>query len=370
MTRKSLRELLRARKTMSDNKTLPGDGKNSQTSEFHVVFGAGGSKAILGATGAIVAFEMCGFNKFATIGGVSGGSIPAAFYANGTPAQELLQLAIGADFTKFLIPKSGWLSRIWALLSKYRYERTLPLKGVYSGKPIQELIDETVTSWPSGFWTMATSLSGHSVLFTRRGAYWNWETAAESKPEGFEGPVSVGTAVNASCAIPGIIDAVEYSGWHLFDGAIGDAGNCPVRPVQLRLGAKPEQVIAVDLPDDSVKNNRWLRMLWHLRCGGSCGNLDATHPSEEDGTIVISPVINGFHGLTFNLGRAAKWNAITASYVATVRRLEKAGLIREDLKAKALELCARLEQVNFTLAFGQFAVVEVENLFRAHGFPV
>jgi len=351
---------------MKDPNKKRGAVRTDPTSEYHVVFGAGGSKAILGAAGAILGFEMCGFNKFATIGGVSGGSIPGALYANGVSAQELLQLAIGADMTKFLIPKTGWLSRIWALISKYRYERTLPIKGVYSGTPIQELIDEEIESWPGGFWTMATSLSGHSVLFTKHGAYWNWKVAEH--PEGFEGPVSVGTAVNASCAIPGIIDAVEYSGWHLFDGAVGDAGNCPVLPVQLRLGAKPDKIIAFDLPDDSVKNNWWLRMLWHLRCGGSCGNIDATHPSEEDGTIVISPVIDGFHGLTFNLSRYTKWNAITASYIATVRRLEKAGLIAVERKEKALELCERLEKVTFTLALSPLVVAEVEKLFAEYGF--
>jgi predicted acylesterase/phospholipase RssA len=353
---------------MRNSKAPIREDRSGPNPEFHVVFGAGGSKAILGAAGAIVGFDMCGFTKFATIGGVSGGSIPAALYAHGHPAAEILQLAIGADFTKFLIPKSGWLARIWALLSKYRYERTLPLKGVYSGQPLRELINEEVPTWPPGFWTMATSLTGHSVLFTRRGAYWNWKTTDENKPEGFEGPVTVGTAVNASCAIPGIIDAVEYSGWHLFDGAVGDAGNCPVLPVQLRMGAKPEKVIAFDLPDDLVKQSWWLRFLWHLRCGGSCGNIDATHPSEDDGTIVISPTIAGFHGLTFSLSRAAKWNAITASYVATVRRLQKAGLIAEDRKAKALALCEKLENVNFNVALGQFAVGEVEALFAEHGF--
>jgi predicted acylesterase/phospholipase RssA len=351
---------------MHDTKTPKEVVQRDPTSEFHVVFGAGGSKAILGAAGAIVAFDKCGFTKFATIGGVSGGSIPAALFAGGVSAQELLKLAVGADMTKFLIPKSGWFSRIWALLSKYRYERTLPLKGVYSGKPIQELIDEEVTSWPDGFWTMAASQTGHSVLFTKHGAYWNWKVA--TKPEGFEGPASVGTAVNASCAIPGIIDAVEYSGWQLFDGAIGDAGSCPTLPVEMRLGARPEQIIAFDLPDDLVKKSWWLRALWHLRCGGSCGNIDGMHPTEENGNIVISPTINGFHGLTFDLTRVAKWNAITASYIATVRRLEKAGLIAPDRKASAIALCEALEKVSFDLPLGQYAVVQVEKIFAEYGF--
>lgn len=342
--------------------------RSDSPSEFHVVFGAGGSKAILGAAGAIVAFDKCGFTKFATIGGVSGGSIPAALFAHGISAKELLKLSIGADMTKFLIPKSGWLSRIWALLSKYRYERTLPLKGVYSGKPIQELIDEEVPTWPDGFWTMAASMTGHSVLFTKHGAYWNWKKA--EKPEGFEGPVSVGTAVNASCAIPGIIDAVEYSGWHLFDGAIGDAGSCPTLPVEMRLGARPDQIIAFDLPDDLEKKSWWLRALWHLRCGGSCGNIDGLHPTEDEGNIVISPTITGFHGLTFNLTAVAKWHAITASYIATVRRLDRAGLIAADRRASAIELCEELEKVSFDLPLSLTAVSQVEKLFADHGYAV
>ncbi|MBX9671143.1 MAG: patatin-like phospholipase family protein [Candidatus Obscuribacterales bacterium] len=354
---------------MSDPKTVVSEGAQRDAStEFHAVFGAGGSKAILGAVGAIAGFDVCGFTKFATIGGVSGGSIPAALFANGMSAQELLMLAVRADFSKFLIAKSGWLSRAWAMLSKYRYERTMPKEGVYSAKPLRDLVDLEVPSWPKGYWTMATSMSGHSVLFTHEGTFWNWDKDGCCKPDGFEGPVSVGTAVNASCAIPGIIDAVETSGWYLFDGAIGDAGNCPTAPLHKQLGVKPSQIIAFDIPDDMIKKARWLRFLWHLRCGGTCGNIDATHPTEDDGTIVISPSIDSFHGLTFDLSYTEKWHAITASYIATVRRLDKAGLIRPDCKDRALALCRELEKVSFTKGIGNYPSGVARQLFASHGF--
>ncbi|HMP52714.1 MAG TPA: hypothetical protein PKD05_14265, partial [Candidatus Melainabacteria bacterium] len=61
---------------------------SDSASNFHLVLGAGGSKAILASTGAIAAFELCGWNDWETIGGVSGGSVPAALYAHGTRAKE------------------------------------------------------------------------------------------------------------------------------------------------------------------------------------------------------------------------------------------------------------------------------------------
>lgn len=337
------------------------------TPEFHVVFGAGGSKAILGGAGAIVAFEMCGFNKFATIGGVSGGSIPAVLYANGVSAADLLKLAVAADFTKFLIPRTGILRRLWALLSKYRYEKTRPVDGIYDGDPLRKYIDEQVPQFPENFWTLATSRCGHSIMLTKDGSHWNWNK--HKVADGFDGPLSPGTAVLASCAIPGIISAVHHSGWHLFDGAVGDSGNCPTEPVEKLYGVKPDRIIAFDMGEDSIKDSWLLRALWHLNCGGSCGPLEAKHPTEEFGNIVIMPKeVDTFHGLTFNLTKSAKWQAISAAFIATVRRLEKAGLIAEDKKSTVLALTMKLEEINSKKIIKHLFVQDIEAMFNAHGY--
>ncbi len=341
---------------------LPGN-----SSEFHVVFGAGGSKAILGAAGAIAAFELCGFNRFATIGGISGGAIPAALYAHGVDAHELLRLSLAADFSKFLINKAGLLRRIWALLSKYRYEMTKPRQGIYSGEPLKNFIDENVSTWSKRFWTLATSSSGHSIVLMHDGSHWNW--TKHRRPEGFEGPMSVGTAVLATCAIPGIIDPVLYSGWHLFDGAIGDAGSCPTEPVEKMFGASPDRIIAFDMGEDTIKSSRILRFLWHLNCGGSCGSIEGPHPDESRGNIVIAPPpVKAFHGLSFNLSKLEKWMAITVSFSAAVRRLDKAKLIAPERRAAAIELCEKLEAAVADESIWHSFVSNVEALFAAHGF--
>ncbi len=149
---------------------------------------------------------------------------------------------------------------------------------------------------------------------------------------------SVGMAVCASCAIPGILDAVEYRGEFLYDGALSGDGQCPVEPAQRHFGARPDQIVAIDVGEDEIKKSRLLRLLWALSCGGRCDNIDGDHPDESKGTIVVKPIVTGFHALAFTLARHHKWRAILSGYRAFVARLEEAGLLDEKEHQATFEL--------------------------------
>ncbi|HEY9784439.1 MAG TPA: patatin-like phospholipase family protein [Candidatus Obscuribacterales bacterium] len=329
--------------------------------ELSVVFGSGGSKAVLAGAGAVLAFHIGELKTFRTIGGVSGGSIPAALFAGGTDAATMLSQALQTDFSQLLTPSTGLIRRLLALLSKYRYEQTRPAKGVFSTEVLGRYIDGYVPRWPSNYWTLA-SVNGGSVLFTARGVA---RLAPHSKPSLLAAaPPSVGLSVQASCAIPGVIDAIRYHGEHLFDGALTEDGECPVDVPVREFGVQKSDLIAIDITEEAVKKSRWLRILWHIFCGGRCVSIDAVHPEEKDGLILVQPDIRGFHALQFKLNRDQKWHAVVASFIATVNALEKYGRIPESGRAALLTLRERLSAVDLKLIRKRAYAKSVERIIR------
>lgn len=333
---------------METKKSRKDGSRESPSKDYHLVLGAGGSKAILASTGAIAAFELCGWNQWKTIGGVSGGSIPAALYANDTRAKEIVWLALNTDFSKLLEPRVGPLRRLFAILRKYRYEITLPEKGVYSAEALQRFMDISVPHWPEQFWTVCTDRQGNQVVFTSEGAF-RYLPEVKQGAALTEEPPCLGLAVSTSCAIPGIIDAGIINGEPLFDGAMGHEGQCPILPPQRHFGAEPAKIIGLDVGEEDVKKNPFVFLLMRLTCWvSSCGPINAPHPSEEeDGIILMEPRVKGFHGLKFLLDDLDKWNAIIAGYSNALETLERHGLIsRSDPEVKkAYQLLDALDEV-------------------------
>jgi predicted acylesterase/phospholipase RssA len=68
----------------------------------HLVIGAGGSRAFLTGLGAVLALRLGGLKDWSTIGGVSGGSIPALFMAAGLNPLELIERLQKLDFSKLM----------------------------------------------------------------------------------------------------------------------------------------------------------------------------------------------------------------------------------------------------------------------------
>lgn len=333
--------------------------------EFHLVLGAGGSKAILASTGAIAAFELSGWNNWKTIGGISGGSIPASLYANGTRAKEIVWLALNTEFRNLLNPRVGPLRRFWALMRKYHYEAVLPTTGIYSPEPLRRFVDTTVPKWPEKFWTLCTDKNLHQVVLTAEGAF-RYVPEVVQGSNLTEKPPCLGTAVSASCAIPGIIDAGEIAGEPMFDGALGHEGNTPILPPQRHYGAEPSKIIALDVGEEDVKKNLLVYCLMRATCLVSrCAPLEAPHPSEEkDGIILIEPIIKRFHGLKFLLDALDKWTAIVAGFKSAIETLERHELISREKAVTAYELYDALSEVSIGKQNRDECAECIEDLFK------
>lgn len=331
----------------------------------HVVFGSGGSRAILGGTGAVLAFHLLGLTKWKTIGGCSGGSIPAALLANGCHVKTALRLVIDTDFAGMLSPKTFFLARAVALLRKFRYEYTLPAKGVYDWRKLESFVDGILPGWPPNFWTVATCEHGGQVIFTAGGAH-KYERGGDVRALASPRP-SLGRALCATSAIPGILDAAQFGGENLFDGALSGDGQCPVDVVKRHFGASADRIVAVDVGEESIKKSRILRLLWKIFSGGHCAEIDGKHPEEKDGLIVIEPNVTGFHALSFALSRDDKWRAVIAGFTAAVMRLAAAGMISEDRDPATFELLRSLESIQSrSLPRGRLALA-VEDCLREKG---
>lgn len=309
---------------------------------LHVVFGSGGTRAILGGAGAILAFHVTGVNSWKTVGGISGGSIPAVLLADSRHPRDVLRMATETEFTSLLKPYTTWLGRVFALLSKYRHERDLPRRGVFSWEPLSKLMDKEMPRWPDKFWTFAVSRT-RKVLFTADGVI-TYDGARKDAVMSTT-PAAVGTAICATCAVPGIIDAVPFGDQYLWDGALSDDGACPVDMAKRHFGATSATIIAFDVGEEEIKKSWLLRFIWNLACGGRCKSIDARHPDASDGVVLIEPKIVGFHALKFRLGRDLKWGAVIAGFVATVDSLARAGILKGPALAKAQSFSQQLKLI-------------------------
>ncbi len=330
---------------------------------YHVVFGSGGSRAALGGAGAILAFHMTGLTRWKTIGGASGGSIPAAFMAAGIDAKTVLHLITETEFTSLLTPKTGFLRRLYAILMKYRYERSRPSKGVYSSDRLGAFIDMRVGQWPRGYWTAASCKHGQ-VLLTDHGVVKYCDDGTMQKLS--DTPPTAGDAVRASIAIPGFIDAYNLNGEDLFDGALTSDGECPVEVVNRHFKEDFSKAVAFDVGEEQIKNWWVLRTLWKIFCNGKCDSFDGKRPDEKLGAIVIRPEINGFHALKFKLDINDKWRAILAGFTAALHRMEQAGLCSKVDHADAFELDVQLKDILANTPKSQIAS-KVETLLSSKG---
>lgn len=334
--------------------------RTSEMGELNVVFGSGGSKAVLAGAGAIVALQLAGLKNFATIGGASGGSIPAALLASGADATQILSHALQTDFSSLLTPKTGKLGQILALLMKYRYEQTRPENGVFSSEKLGTFVSAVAKTWPDKYWTVASAERGY-VVFTKNGAH---RIGLGTNPlHVAKEPVPVGMAVRASCAIPGVIDAVGFQNEPLWDGAFTEFGECPVDLPPRFFGVKKSDIFAIDISEEIIKKNRWLRILFHIFCGGKCVSIDAVHPTEKDGLMLAQPSIKGFHAMEFELNLDQKWHAVVEGFISTVDALERGKRIPAENRDALLRLRNKLSAIDIKSIKKRCFARQVEGVF-------
>ncbi len=338
---------------------------------LHLVIGAGGTKAVLAGSGAAVAFHVAGLTDFQSVGAASGGTIPAAVFASGSPPHEFLPHVVETDISAMLIPRKGLVGRMIAMLRKYHYERNRPRKGAFASRKVRRFVNALVPIWPERFWAVASCDHGQ-VLFTARGVF-KYSGFPRQQSKLSDRPPSVGMAVSASVAMPGIIDSAKFAGELLYDGALSGDGEVPIDVVTRHFQQEDALIIAIDLGEDPIKRAPWLRALWTLFCGGRCeAGIDAVHPEERDGLILIKPEIEGFHALQFSLNRDQKWHAVISGFTAAAKKLCDNNLVDIEAQIRLQSLSAKLNELDRTrrrYRKGEFSRA-VELVLREQGlFP-
>lgn len=323
-------------------------------SKWNHVGGAGGSRAILGNIGQMVAYiNFAEITEFNTIGGVSGGSIPTAIYAGlcENPAYadrkkitpELLKLGIELDFSALVPRHATPLMTVLAFLLRDRFEYTRPKKGVLSSEKLGEFIDSRVSTWPKNYWTMGV-VARTQILFTADGVYQYLRNGQRRLLS--DQPAPLGIAVRASCAVPGIIDAAPWRGRHLFDGALSWDGQCPVGAVMRHYRVAPQDILACDVGDEDGNFFAPLgRLVWSMLCGGHCVDHNGPKTVIPDGVLMMKPNIWSVRSLQFNLTAENKWQAVMSGFQEAVIELRRAGLLKGEKLFEALAVCSDMAKL-------------------------
>ena len=312
--------------------------------ELHLVCSSGGSRAILASAGVLLACEQAGVKRFKSIGGVSGGSIPTALYASGLSAKECVSQAMEIDFASLLTRRASFFKILLAYFMQSRNEKVRPVNGVLTSEKLADFMEGFHEGWPEGYWTMGIA-DKSQILFGEEGVF---EIGPDGKLRVLScDPGPLGVAVRGSCAVPGIISAVEFKNRFLFDGALGPEGRAPVTVPSRLYSAKPKDIIVCDVGDDTGNTSQRVTKLWKFICGPECvPEIEEPDFSKDNtGLIVVTPKITGFRSLQFTLTRDQKWQAVMAGFVDAVPELTAAGILTGEKLIEAEEIVRQYSEI-------------------------
>ncbi len=311
------------------------DTDTTSHSDLHLVLGSGGTRAFLTGAGTILACEVAGVKNWKSIGGVSGGAIISALYAGGLNAAALLKEVIGYDFATLFHQTSTFYDMFRSQLPRRpkNMVRRAIREGIMKSDGLGAIIDKHVSDWPANFWTMAVS-GRYQFLFTADGVF---QIEGEQTVRISDVPAPLGLAIRASCAVPGIMEAIEFAGHHLFDGALSDWGDCPTGIARRHFMAPANKIVACDSSGGMTHQRRAWFLLGRLITGRFSHKLNAE--SRADEIFIVPRVEHLADALQFSLSRDQKEAAVLAGFSATVERLAKSGLLVGDILAKCRDAC-------------------------------
>lgn len=302
----------------------------------HLVIEQGGTRALVTGMGATLALKVAGLKSWSTIGGISGGSIPAILMASKLNPLSSLEKILACDFSQLFEPSSKGGSDPAAAFAAVQEGERVPAhkwcarmlrKGMMHTDKLGDLIENQVKVWPEAFWTMASSETSH-VVFTSHGVF----------EYGFDGsftvlseePAPISLAIRATCAVPGLLEAVEYRGRYLFDGALSPFGDKPVAFARKHLlGEEGLIVSCFSTGKDSRKNNMLLNLgRWLL-----CHKAEKVPTEEHKADIHINPHVPELKALRFNMTEVQKQLGMLAGFNATITALSKnSNMFQEGLR--------------------------------------
>lgn len=325
------------------------DTNATDFSELHLVCGSGGTHAFLTGAGTILACDIAGIKSWRSIGGVSGGSIITALYAGGYPAPLLVEKVLAYDFSTLFSKTRTMYEMIRSRLPRWskKTKRGGRIReGIMKSEGLGIMIDEHVSVWPENFWTMAVSGKYH-VLFTAQGVFQisNGKTVKLS-----DKPAPLGLAIRASCAVPGILESIEYLGRNLFDGALSDYGDCPTGFVRKHFLAPANKIVACDVSGGMTRTRRALFAVGRLISGRLSQRL--LWDSREEEIFIAPKVSHLFDSLEFSLTRAQKEAAVLSGFAASIEKLAAAGVLTGDKLALCQEASKSFENLRRLLLNG------------------
>lgn len=324
--------------------------------QYHILSSGGGARAVLAGPGIIAVLEKVGLTDFATVGAVSGSTIPFALWKRGFNARQLIAMAIDIDFASKLHRTGSRSQLLFAYFMHRQYMRLRPTKGVIDATPLGEFLDGlhpeglpagAATEWPDNFWTMAVD-GEMIIIFNNDGV---WQIAPDgTRTELSTAPVALGLAVTSSCAIPGVVSSVQFNERFLFDGACSRAGYCPVEVLRSYFGAEPGNIIAIDVVGEETYLESYLKfweMVWsRMPYGGwylpppPCNVV-----TKDDVAVLIKPKLDLLHPLDFSPDTLVKVEAVMSGIMAAVEALAGAGIVSAERLGRLPELVAAYQSL-------------------------
>jgi predicted acylesterase/phospholipase RssA len=298
----------------------------------HLVFGAGGTRAFLNGAGAMFACHLAGSYDWESIGGVSGGSIPALLTAGGVHPREIVRHAVSTDFTDLLEQHDTFSNMLKQRFLRRRSAGRLLRHGIVRSAGLGAYLESVVPEWPDKFWTMAVA-GKRILLFTKNGVFVYRKGRALRQITKEPAPVSL--AIRASCAVPGIIEAVEFEGHVLFDGALSTYGACPTEMAITHFGAEADDIVAVDLVRRSGnRRDRFVEMLARALSGTL--RQRPRLPFVTDAGMIVRTDMETFNSLDFDITTELKQRAVLAGFRTTCQELWLSGKMNEHQYNDAL----------------------------------
>lgn len=212
-----------------------------------VALGGGGLKGVA-HIGALKALEEIGI-KIDFLSGTSSGSIMAAFYAMGLTTDEMVK------YTKEYYKSITTISKrpIIAGVSKYVVTKTVDLPGIIKGEKVEDLVNkiaklkdvENIKDIKMPFAVVTVD-----AITTKEYILSSIKIKNRQQDFGYINDISIGTAIRASMAFPGIFTPCDYKEYSFMDGGTKD--NLPVQVLK-DMGA--EKTLGISFKLDKYESN-------------------------------------------------------------------------------------------------------------------
>lgn len=310
--------------------------ERGETLRRHLVCGSGGTRAFLANTGAIIALRLADVFSFETVGGVSGGSLATLLAAEDTASTRMLDLAMDMDFSQLVTQSDTLGGYITGMLRRRAGRRKRLRQGLMKTEKLGAFAESMVKSWPKRYWTMA--VAGDSQLLFTAGGVFEYKNGQKVLLSATPAPLSI--AIRATCAIPGVLESVDFMGRELYDGALGPYGKCPAGMVRKHFSVRNCDIVACDLDHHQSRRNRVITRVGKIIAGNSKPTA-----SRQTGNVglIIRPTVTSMGSLEFVLSAHQKEQAILAGFAAALRSLAFARKINESRLVDGVRAAKNLE---------------------------